>query len=472
MRRPAIAAIGLLAAAAVAPAPSRASEPPWGERVGAAVASPGTAAVAAAPRIGPSNPLGAAFLGGLWFYRNVVSRVDGTRCGMYPTCSAYATQAVRAHGVVIGGFLAADRLLHESAARPPEYDTVVKFGVRRISDPVEKNDRHFRHATPPARVAPSPSVVAPGEEARPLAAADLDAAAARALGRGLAEAGRPYAAVTELERAAFLAADRREAADALLEAGGVAARVARAEEGAVRAADGEDRAERAWADADRLLDAAERAAVDAADPERARASEELRAAAFLSRGFAREAQARWMRIAEETTGDSAEAVEVRGRARLLAGWAAAEARLADGESGRSAARELAGSAGDPVGAQAITELRDAPISHRSAAVAMGLSLALPGAGFVYAGHPLLGLGSFTLNGVFIAGIAASLRDRNPLLAGALLTLEIGWYLGGASGAAEAVLHDRDAARARWLPGARRRVFGGISPGGAWAAVLF
>lgn len=58
------------------------------------------------------------FLAMLNFYRIVISPVDGDRCEMAPTCSLYAQQAFKDHGVVMGFLLTADRLLHEGDEKP------------------------------------------------------------------------------------------------------------------------------------------------------------------------------------------------------------------------------------------------------------------------------------------------------------------------------------------------------------------
>ena len=47
----------------------------------------------------------------LRFYSRVISPALPARCRYYPTCSAYAEQAVRRHGVLKGGALAAWRLV-------------------------------------------------------------------------------------------------------------------------------------------------------------------------------------------------------------------------------------------------------------------------------------------------------------------------------------------------------------------------
>lgn len=45
------------------------------------------------------------------FYRKIISPLIPPRCKYYPTCSAYAVQAIEKHGAVKGTLLAAWRLL-------------------------------------------------------------------------------------------------------------------------------------------------------------------------------------------------------------------------------------------------------------------------------------------------------------------------------------------------------------------------
>ncbi len=45
------------------------------------------------------------------FYRYALSPLIPSRCRYYPTCSAYADEAVRRYGAVRGGYLALKRLL-------------------------------------------------------------------------------------------------------------------------------------------------------------------------------------------------------------------------------------------------------------------------------------------------------------------------------------------------------------------------
>ena len=225
------------------PAAARAE---WGE--------PGPPARASV-RAPEADPVKLPFLWWLWFYRNAISPLDGPRCGMWPTCSAYATQAVRAHGPLFGGFLAADRLLHEGSARPPEYEIVERYGRRWVHDPVEANDRLFRRGE---RARPREEPALPARRTgEPLSLAALaDPALAREAARRFLDEDRPWDAVTELRRAAFLAeelgGEPAAASSDLAEAGWIAL-------GAGARLDAPD----AFLDADLLFDAARTQAVRA-----------------------------------------------------------------------------------------------------------------------------------------------------------------------------------------------------------------
>ena len=64
-----------------------------------------------------SLPTSPAALPALWsvrFFRGFISPVDGDRCPSYPTCSAYALQAVGEHGFLLGTLLTAGRLVAEA----------------------------------------------------------------------------------------------------------------------------------------------------------------------------------------------------------------------------------------------------------------------------------------------------------------------------------------------------------------------
>jgi hypothetical protein len=73
------------------------------------------------------------------FFRTTVSKVDGDRCSMHPTCSLYGEEAISKHGPVLGLLLFVDRLFHEwsETATAPKIQV---HGVERFWDPLEEND--------------------------------------------------------------------------------------------------------------------------------------------------------------------------------------------------------------------------------------------------------------------------------------------------------------------------------------------
>ncbi len=73
------------------------------------------------------------------FLKEVISRVDGPRCSMYPTDTQFALEAARRHGAVLGLLFLVDRLFHEwseSKTAP----TILVHGKERFYDPLEAND--------------------------------------------------------------------------------------------------------------------------------------------------------------------------------------------------------------------------------------------------------------------------------------------------------------------------------------------
>ena len=56
------------------------------------------------------NPVKSGIIGFLTLYRTFISPMYGQVCRFYPSCSAYALEAVERHGAVRGSWLAAKRL--------------------------------------------------------------------------------------------------------------------------------------------------------------------------------------------------------------------------------------------------------------------------------------------------------------------------------------------------------------------------
>jgi uncharacterized protein len=94
------------------------------------------------PRSAPSRLLSAAAAAPIRLYQLIVSPVIGPRCRYHPTCSAYAIEALRSFGILMGLVLAGWRLLR---CNPWSAGGL---------DPVEQQ-RLFRHRPAPPRDRPA-----------------------------------------------------------------------------------------------------------------------------------------------------------------------------------------------------------------------------------------------------------------------------------------------------------------------------
>nr|WP_025619544.1 membrane protein insertion efficiency factor YidD [Salinispora cortesiana] len=85
----------------------------------------------------PPQPtsLGARVLAGpIIAYRRWISPALPARCRFYPSCSAYALEAVTRHGPVRGAGLTARRLMRCHPFHPGGFDPVPEPGGRRRAD--------------------------------------------------------------------------------------------------------------------------------------------------------------------------------------------------------------------------------------------------------------------------------------------------------------------------------------------------
>lgn len=85
---------------------------------------PGQWAVAASGGGRPGSPAARVLLVLLAGYRRFVSPLLGPRCRFYPSCSAYAVEAVQLHGAVRGSWLALRRLARCHPFHPGGLDFV------------------------------------------------------------------------------------------------------------------------------------------------------------------------------------------------------------------------------------------------------------------------------------------------------------------------------------------------------------
>jgi putative membrane protein insertion efficiency factor len=80
------------------------------------------------------------------FYQRAISPALPPRCRFYPTCSAYAAQAIARHGAVRGSWLAVRRLVKCAPWHPGGVDLVPEPGP----DAGTGEDAHSSWSTPAA----------------------------------------------------------------------------------------------------------------------------------------------------------------------------------------------------------------------------------------------------------------------------------------------------------------------------------
>lgn len=85
------------------------------------------------------NPAKSGIIGFLKLYRLIISPMYGQVCRFYPSCSAYALEAVERHGAVRGSWLAAKRLARCHPWNPGGYDPVPPTDVDQRGESISAN---------------------------------------------------------------------------------------------------------------------------------------------------------------------------------------------------------------------------------------------------------------------------------------------------------------------------------------------
>ena len=67
----------------------------------------------------------------IYFYKYVISPWTPSSCRHVPTCSSYALEALKTHGVFRGGYMATKRILHCHPWGTHGYDPVPKVIVKK-----------------------------------------------------------------------------------------------------------------------------------------------------------------------------------------------------------------------------------------------------------------------------------------------------------------------------------------------------
>lgn len=76
----------------------------------------------------------------LTIYQKYISPIDGHRCRMHPSCSAYSKQAFQKHGFLKGWIMTCDRLLRCGRSELSFSYPIIKDGQKYCDDPLENNE--------------------------------------------------------------------------------------------------------------------------------------------------------------------------------------------------------------------------------------------------------------------------------------------------------------------------------------------
>ena len=83
---------------------------------------------------------GATLVLPIQFYRTYISRMDGDRCQMEPSCSTFCVEALKKHGFLLGWIMCSDRLVRCGRDEEKISSSIRINNEKRIYDPVSNND--------------------------------------------------------------------------------------------------------------------------------------------------------------------------------------------------------------------------------------------------------------------------------------------------------------------------------------------
>ena len=103
------------------------------------IAGPAAAGSADADKV-PESAAQSVAAAPIRLYQRFLSRADGDRCPMTPSCSSYTRQAIERHGPFWGWIMACDRLMRCGRDELKHSPPVATQGGIRCADPLDNND--------------------------------------------------------------------------------------------------------------------------------------------------------------------------------------------------------------------------------------------------------------------------------------------------------------------------------------------
>jgi hypothetical protein len=85
------------------------------------------------------------FIGLIYVYKYVISPMLPKGCRHFPSCSTYAIDALKMHGLVRGGLLATDRIARCQPWGTSGYDPVPQYIIKKINLRKLANVKHINY---------------------------------------------------------------------------------------------------------------------------------------------------------------------------------------------------------------------------------------------------------------------------------------------------------------------------------------